>query len=73
MRMPPVDVAFTYPPPNYENPITRGDGLLVVNWTFISITVLFVALRFYSRIVVKQWYGIDDSMIAIALVSGPFT
>jgi hypothetical protein len=69
MRLPPTEILLSWPPPNYENPVTRGPALAIVNYIFISITVVVVALRLYTRIAIKRWFGIDDVFIIVALVS----
>jgi hypothetical protein len=45
MRLPPSDVLESWPTPNYQNPETRGDALLIVNSVLIGLTVITVALR----------------------------
>ncbi|OAL56539.1 hypothetical protein IQ07DRAFT_554538 [Pyrenochaeta sp. DS3sAY3a] len=40
MRLPPVEVLLSWPTPNYENPITRGNALIIVNSIFISLATL---------------------------------
>lgn len=57
-----------WPPPNYAHPQTRGSALLIVNLIFTTLVIIAVVGRFYSRLVVKKWYGIDDTMMAFALV-----
>jgi hypothetical protein len=69
MRLPPLSVIVTWPTPNYVNPATHGDALLIVNLIFITLVVAAVVGRFYARLVIKKWFGWDDSMIALALVS----
>jgi hypothetical protein len=69
MRLPPAEILLKWPPPNYENPVTRGPALAVVNYVLISITIIFVALRLYTRIAIKRWFGLDDVFIIVALVS----
>jgi hypothetical protein len=68
MQLPPVDVLLSWPTPNYDNPVTRGPALLVVNSIFISLAVITVAARIYTRIVIKRWFGIDDVFILLALL-----
>lgn len=70
MRLPPADVLLSWPPPNYNNPVTRGDALVVINYIFAAITVITVGLRLYTRTVIKRWFGIDDVFIILALVGG---
>lgn len=68
MRLPPLAVLLSWPTPNYVDPVTHGPALLIVNLIFITLVVVAVVGRLYSRICVKRWYGWDDSMIALALV-----
>jgi hypothetical protein len=69
MRLPPVDVLLSWPTPNYENPVTRGNALVIVNSIFIGFVVITVGLRIYTRLVIKRWFGVDDVFILLALVS----
>ncbi|KAI4941907.1 hypothetical protein J4E91_010457 [Alternaria rosae] len=68
MQLPPVDVLLSWPTPNYIDPETRGPALLIVNSILIALTVLTVAARLYTRLVIKRWFGIDDVFILIALL-----
>ena len=69
MRLPPLAVLLSWPAPNYTDPHVHGHALLIVNLIFISLVVIAVVGRLYSRIIVKRWYGKDDAMIVLALVS----
>jgi hypothetical protein len=69
MKLPPLDVILTWPAPNYTNPITRGDALVIINSIFIVLVTITVGLRMYTRLVIKRWFGIDDVFILLALVS----
>ncbi|KAH7078288.1 hypothetical protein FB567DRAFT_131994 [Paraphoma chrysanthemicola] len=68
MRLPPADVILSWPPPNYDDPITRGNALVIVNSIFIVFVVITVGLRLYTRLVIKRWFGIDDVFILLALL-----
>jgi len=68
MRAIPPEVLLSWPIPNYTNPVTRGNALVVVNAIFITLVVLVVALRLYTRIWIKRWFGADDYFILLALV-----
>lgn len=68
MRLPPLAVIESWPESNYTDPKTHGDALLIVNIIFITLVCIAVAGRLYSRIIIKQWYGADDTMIMLALV-----
>lgn len=69
MRLPPVEVLLQWPTPNYTNPVTRGDALLIVNSILITLVIITVGLRLYTRLVIKRWFGLDDVFILLALVS----
>jgi hypothetical protein len=68
MQLPPADVLLSWPTPNYDNPVTRGPALVIVNSIFISLATITVAARIYTRIVIKRWFGIDDVFILLALL-----
>lgn len=68
MQIPPAEVIASWPPANHEDPVTRGGALLVLMILFSILVVAAVAARFYSRIIVKRWFGFDDGFIAVALV-----
>jgi hypothetical protein len=68
MKLPPPSVILTWPVPNYENPVTRGNSITVLSAIFISISVTFVALRLYVRLCIKKWFGLDDIFVILALV-----
>lgn len=73
MRIPPPSVTSQWPVPDYTDPVTRGPAILIVNIIFITLVVVAAVGRFYSRIAIKKWFGIDDSMCVLALVSSSFT
>lgn len=68
MRVPPASVVASWPEPNYTDPVTRGNALLIVNVIFQTLATIAVVGRLYSRYV-KKWFGIDDGMIIMAYVS----
>lgn len=59
---------LTWPTPNYVDPPTRGDALLIVNSILIALVVIVVGLRMYTRLIIKRWFGLDDIFILVALV-----
>ncbi|KAL6712563.1 hypothetical protein ACN47E_000440 [Coniothyrium glycines] len=67
MRSPPLEVLLSWPKPNYENPKTRGPALVIVNSICITLVIVVVALRLYTRLVIKRWFGLDDIFILLAL------
>ncbi|KZM19709.1 uncharacterized protein EKO05_0004087 [Ascochyta rabiei] len=68
MKLPPTQVLLAWPTPNYVNPVTRGDALLIVNAVLIALVVITVGMRMYTRLIIKRWFGIDDVFILLALV-----
>ena len=69
MRIPPATVIEQWPTPDYADPVTHGPAILIVNVIFIILVLVAFVGRFYSRIVIKKWLGIDDYMCVPALVS----
>ena len=57
-----------FPPPNYVNPETRGNGLTVLNAIFLGLATIFVVLRIWSRLFVRKWFGLDDVLIILGFV-----
>jgi hypothetical protein len=68
MRSVPLSVYLHWPAPNYENPTTRGDALLIINIVFIILVTLSIAIRLYSRLRINRQAGMDDIMIVLAYV-----
>jgi hypothetical protein len=69
MKLPPAAVLASFPLPNYTNPKTRGESLIIVNAVFLGLTTLVVILRLFTRLVVRRWFGWDDVFIVLAFVS----
>lgn len=69
MKLPPLDVLASYPVPNYTNPETRGQSLIIVNAVFLGLATVVVVLRLFTRLVVRRWFGWDDIWIVFAFVS----
>lgn len=44
--------------PNYDNPVTRGHRVLIVNITISSLSMLTVGLRLYTRIRITRTLGL---------------
>ena len=66
---PTAEIIAGWPAPNYENPVTRGSALTVVNIIFISLVFVVAGLRFYTRLRITRSFGLDDWVIAASLVS----
>ncbi|KAI7168242.1 hypothetical protein KC324_g11643, partial [Hortaea werneckii] len=69
MRLPPLSVITTWPVPNYTHPQTHGRALLITNLLLITLVLLAVLGRLYARLIIKRWYGADDSMIVLACLA----
>lgn len=68
MKTIPTDVLLSWPAPNYKNPQTQCQSLVITNIVFMSLTTLVVSLRYYSRLRNHKWLGFDDIYIGIALI-----
>ncbi|KAF1810453.1 hypothetical protein P152DRAFT_98877 [Eremomyces bilateralis CBS 781.70] len=68
MRDIPLEVLLTWPTPNYDDPVTRGSALIIVNSIFISLVALAVGLRLYARLAISRSFGADDVFIILALI-----
>jgi hypothetical protein len=68
MREIPLSVYREWPNPDYEDPPTRGNALLIVNIIFLTLVTLSIAIRLWSRFKVKYQSGVDDVMIILAYV-----
>jgi hypothetical protein len=63
-----AEQALAFPPPNYDNPKTRGNALTVVDSVFLAVALIFLLLRLYTRLFVRKWFGWDDVFICLAFV-----
>jgi hypothetical protein len=61
-------VIASWPRPNYVDPETRGDSLYYINSTFLFLATVAVSLRLYTRIWIRNWFGLDDAFILVSLV-----
>lgn len=68
MRSIPLSVALSWPTPNYVDPVTRGNALLIVNIIFIALVTVSIIARVYSRLSVQGKLSIADWMILSAYV-----
>lgn len=68
MKLPPLEVMAQWPTPNYIDPPTHGHGVLIVNLVCITMALLVVMLRLYTRFRITCSAGIDDLLIVIGLI-----
>ncbi|KAE9969593.1 hypothetical protein BLS_005312 [Venturia inaequalis] len=66
MKLLPLSILETWPIPNYVNPDTRGNALIILNSIFLAFMTVILGLRLYTRLVVKRWFGWDDVFIISA-------
>jgi hypothetical protein len=67
MKLPPPAIMASWPTPNYIDPPTRGHGVLIVNIVCLSLALVVVCLRLYTRIRITCSAGVDDVLIVIGL------
>jgi hypothetical protein len=65
MRDIPLKVYAAWPAPNYKDPITRGNELLIINIIFIILVTFSIVIRLVSRLRQSR-PGLDDIFIVIA-------
>lgn len=68
MQLPPTAVMATWPTPNYVDPPTRGHGAMIVNIVCITLAILVVILRLYTRLRITCSAGVDDILIVFGLL-----
>lgn len=68
MRSAPPSVRKTWPKPNYVDPDTRGNGLMIIELTLLPIAMIVVFLRMWIRIswLNKSWW--DDYLMIVAMI-----
>jgi hypothetical protein len=67
MRIIPLDV-YNAHPHNYDNPVTRGPALVVVNAVLLFFATVAYTLRIYTRKIIQRSLGWDDLSITVAFV-----
>ncbi|KAL3488272.1 hypothetical protein BJX62DRAFT_180806 [Aspergillus germanicus] len=67
MQLPPIDVLLTWPTPNYTNPVTRGNAVLIVTIICLILSTLVTILRIYTRLRITCTAGLDDVLIIFGL------
>ncbi|KAK1987201.1 integral membrane protein [Colletotrichum cereale] len=68
MRIPPVEVILSWPPPRYDNPITRGPANQIVALALLGISTVVLAIRVYTRRCISNAFGWDDILIVLAFI-----
>lgn len=68
MQLPPASVIAKWPTPNYVNPESTGAALLITNIVGLSISLVVIGIRLYTRVWMTNNFGWDDVFILLALV-----
>jgi hypothetical protein len=64
-----LDLIASWPPSNYTNPVTRGWGFVIVNLLLLGFLIAVVGMRIYTRFHISKYFGSDDVLIFMAMVS----
>ncbi len=72
MRSPPKDVVASWPAPNYDDPVTRGPALVIVEIIALCISTVCLGLRLFVRIHILRSPDWDDWLMVAAAASAPF-
>lgn len=65
---PTVDAILAWPKPNYVDPQTKGNELLVVTIISTILSIAAVLARVWVRIVCQRQFGADDVMLVLCIV-----
>lgn len=68
MQLPSPEILASWPIPNYDNPETRGYGVLVVTSILFPIVLSIILIRLYTRLGMSKTFGLDDWLILAAIV-----
>lgn len=63
------DQIASWPPPNFEDPESRGPVVIGLTVSTLALMVLFTAARFYGRgVLTAGALGVDDWIMGTAMV-----
>lgn len=65
---PPFSVLSAWPAGNHINPITRSNAIVVTACVLGPLTLLIVCARLWARFIIQRNAGVDDYLIAVAMV-----
>ncbi|KAI1006645.1 hypothetical protein K3495_g1571 [Podosphaera aphanis] len=68
MQIPPLQVLAAWGPGNFINPVTRGNGNVVLSIVLYILSVGVVTLRICTRAYLTAKFGVDDILILLALI-----
>ncbi|KAB5570724.1 integral membrane protein [Coniochaeta sp. 2T2.1] len=68
MQIPASSVLASWPTPNYIDPVTHGPANIIVIVLLLSLAVIFLCIRFYTRLLITRGSGVDDILILLAFI-----
>ncbi|KAF7864141.1 uncharacterized protein EAF02_010109 [Botrytis sinoallii] len=68
MQLPSPEILASWPVPNYDDPITRGCGVLIVTAILLPLVLSLIFIRLYTRLVMSKSFGLDDWLILAAML-----
>jgi hypothetical protein len=70
VRFIPAKVWASWPWPNYVDPVRHPAtiALYAINGVFLGIATLAVVARLYTRVILRNWFGLDDLFLVLAFV-----
>ncbi|KAF7941159.1 hypothetical protein BELL_0186g00100 [Botrytis elliptica] len=68
MQLPSPEILASWPVPNYDDPITRGYGVLTVTAILLPLVLSIIFIRLYTRLVMSKSFGLDDWLILAAVL-----
>lgn len=63
-----IQTVETWPTPNYINPETRGNSVIIIHSILYTLVIGVVGLRIFTRTWISRSFGADDTLILIAMV-----
>ncbi|KAN0120355.1 hypothetical protein V8E51_002563 [Hyaloscypha variabilis] len=63
-----IQTVESWPAPNYIDPETRGNSILIINSILYTLVVGVVGLRIFTRTCISRSFGADDAFILVAMV-----
>ena len=64
-----VQTMESWPAPNYVDPQTRGNSVIVINSILYGLVLGVVGLRIFTRTCISRSFGYDDAFILLAMVT----
>ncbi|KAJ8068770.1 hypothetical protein OCU04_002466 [Sclerotinia nivalis] len=68
MQLPSPEILASWPTPNYVDPVTRGNAVLVVNAVLFPVVLFIILIRLYTRLQISKSFGLDDWLIIAAML-----